>query len=103
MKAYLSVTRLQPENAEAFGKLGFVYGKLRHYGEAAQALKCAIELKPDYATAYFNLGLVYSYLNQRESATREARLLRSIDDQLAHKLFDDIHADKVVRVRTSAP
>ena len=72
------MTYLRPDFAEGFGRLGFVYGKMKRYREAISALKRAVELKPDYSSAYFNLGLIYLQLNNKRSAAEQLQLLRTI-------------------------
>ena len=102
-QAYTHVTYLRPDFAEGFGRLGFVYGKMKRYREAISALKRAVELKPDYSSAYFNLGLIYLQLNNKRSAAEQLQLLRTIDSGMARELLDDMHPDKIIKAHPLGP
>jgi tetratricopeptide (TPR) repeat protein len=97
-----SVTRLERGYAEGFEKLSVAFGKLHLYRQAVIALRQAVQLKPDYSDARFSLGLIYASLHEKRLVVEQLDMLRSIDPEMAHKLLDEIQADKVVNVRRSA-
>jgi tetratricopeptide (TPR) repeat protein len=70
--------RINPQNAEAYVKLGTVYGKCGRYNEAIKALNQAIRINPDYAGAYYYLGLGYDGVGRwrkaMEALEQETRL-----------------------------
>jgi tetratricopeptide (TPR) repeat protein len=57
--------------SNAYKNLGNSYNGMKHYGEAADALKKAAEIEPNNAAAHFNLGLAL-YNGKRYSEAIEA-------------------------------
>jgi tetratricopeptide (TPR) repeat protein len=87
LEAYKQAIRLKPEYAEARYNLGVAYAKLGRWQEAADACKQAIRLKPEYAEAHYMLGVGCFALGDRGAAMEEYRSLKSLDADLAGKLF----------------
>ncbi len=56
--------------------------------EAIEACKQAIRINPDNAEAHFALGAAYAFLNDRVSALEQYKILKSLDSELANKLFN---------------
>jgi len=61
--ALLEAVKLDPENVQAYFKLGLVYVKLKDYSNAIQSYTKAAELDPQFPDIYFNLGFAYG-MNQ---------------------------------------
>lgn len=55
----LEAIKINPDYAEAYSDLGFIYVKLGRNDEAKKALLTAINLDPDNEDAYNNLGMLY--------------------------------------------
>ena len=55
----LEAIRLDPDNVQAYFKLGLVYVKLKDYPQAIQSYTKAAELDPQFSDIYFNLGFAY--------------------------------------------
>ena len=55
---------LQPNSADAYYNVGYMYVKQEQYQEAIPIFKKAIELNPDMEYAYMNLAVCYSKINQ---------------------------------------
>jgi tetratricopeptide (TPR) repeat protein len=91
IEAFKQVIRISPDDSLARVVLGFVYTKSGRNEEAAEAYKQAISIEPDFAEAHFFLGLTYLYLGEKGSALDEYVILKSIDQNLASKLFNKIH------------
>jgi tetratricopeptide (TPR) repeat protein len=86
--AYKQAIQIEPDYAEAHYYLGLVYGKQERYQEAINAFKQAIQIKPDYAEAHYYLGLCYVALGDRGSALEEYKILKTLDQNLANKLYN---------------
>ena len=56
-----------------------------------KACKQAIRLNPDDAETHYNLGNAYHQLNDRDSALEEYKILKSLDTEMANKLFNLIN------------
>lgn len=82
---------LNPEFKQAYYNIGVGYLQLKKYEEALKPLERTIELKPDYAFAHYNLAIVYFVLKDRFSANEEYKILRTIDPDLAAKLYKIIN------------
>ena len=66
--AYKKAIALNPDFAEAYEKLGEIYGHLGRYAEEIAAWKKLIALKPDSDRAHFCMSLAYSKLGQYSEA-----------------------------------
>ena len=91
IEAYKQVIRINPDDADAHNNLGIAYGKLGRYREAIDACKQAIRIKPDYAEAHYNLGTTYLKIGDKGSALEEYKILKTLDAELANKLFNFIY------------
>ena len=91
IKAYKQAIKIKPDDVEAHCNLGVSYGKLGHYEEAIEAFKQAIRIKPDLAEAHCNLGLSYLLIGDKGSALDEYKILKTLDNELANKLFNMIY------------
>lgn len=91
IKAYKQAIRINPDYAEAHWGVGLSYSQLGHYKEAIQACKQAVKIKPDFAQAHFSLGLDYLIMGDTGSAFNEYKTLKTLDKDLANKLFDFIY------------
>ena len=52
------------------------------------SFKQAIKINPDFADAHYNLGAAYLLLNDRGSALKQYKILKSLDPELAKKLIN---------------
>jgi tetratricopeptide (TPR) repeat protein len=91
IEAWKQAIRIDPDYAKAHNNLGIAYYNSGKYKEAIEAYKQAIRIKPDYADAHYNLGVTYVFLNDRGSALEQYKTLKSLDSELANKLFNSIY------------
>ncbi|MFO7980531.1 MAG: tetratricopeptide repeat protein [Candidatus Aminicenantes bacterium] len=61
---------LQPNSADAYYNVGYMYVKQEQYREAIPIFEKAIELNPDMEYAYQNLAVCYSNLNQYSNSIK---------------------------------
>ena len=80
-------TKINPDDAKSHKTLGYLYMNLYMYEEAIGALKVVIKRDPDYAMSYYNLGFVYNVSNDKDSALEQYEILKSLDSELADKMF----------------
>jgi hypothetical protein len=66
-KVYESITKLEPANAGAWGRLGGSLLSLGKYDRAVEALKRSVEINAQPTTMY-NLAAAYARLNDKEKA-----------------------------------
>jgi tetratricopeptide (TPR) repeat protein len=76
MTQYRKALAVDPECAEAHGRLGVLLGKIRRHAEAESALQAAVRLRPRSAPLRNNLG--YEYMLQERWADAEAELRNAI-------------------------
>ncbi|MEW5877548.1 MAG: tetratricopeptide repeat protein [Acidobacteriota bacterium] len=91
VEAYKQAIRIKPDFAEAHKGLGASYGSLGRFSEAVEAFKQAIRIKPDYAEAHFALGVSYLLLEDKGAALDEYKILKTLNAELANKLFNMIY------------
>ena len=79
-KLYKEALEINPNNAEAYFKIGCVYyvGK-KMFKEAENAYKRAIELDPNYTEAYYELGMCYYAQKRTDEATEMFNKTLKID------------------------
>ncbi len=80
-------TKINPDDAKSHKTLGYVYLNLYMYEEAIDSLKVVIKRDPAYAMSYYNLGFVYNVSNDKDSALEQYEILKSLDSELADKMF----------------
>jgi tetratricopeptide (TPR) repeat protein len=91
VEAYKQAIRIKPDYADAHYMLGVTYGGLGRYQDAIESYKQAIRIKPDDADAHCNLGSAYSLIGDKGSALEEYKILKTLDAELANKLFNLIN------------
>ena len=88
-RAFETIVKAEPRNADAWHRLGVALGSLQKYEQAADAyLKC-IALR-GYAPSMYNLACTYARLNQKEKAFEW--LIKSLQEGFA--LHDLIATDE---------
>ncbi len=73
---YRRVVDAEPENVEAYTRLGIVYNRLRRFEDAVRVFRRAIELQPNRAYLYNNLG--FCHVLQRQYRPAEAAFRRAL-------------------------
>jgi tetratricopeptide (TPR) repeat protein len=68
IKYYEKLIRNNPNSAEAFSNLSYMYYQLGYLEKSIEVNKKAIEIFPDYWEAYQNIALVYTELNDTANA-----------------------------------
>jgi len=91
IEAYKQAIRIKPDDADAHNNLGVAYGKLDRYQDAVESFKQAIRIKPGYAGAHYNLGFTYFLAGDKGSALEEYKILKTLDTEMANKLFNLIY------------
>jgi len=91
VEAYKQAIRIKPDYADAHYMLGVTYSGLGRYQDAIEAFKQAIRIKPDDADAHSNLGSAYFLTGDKGSALEEYKILKTLDAELANKLFNLIY------------
>jgi Flp pilus assembly protein TadD len=66
-------TKCEPENAEAWFRLGWIYDELNRYEDAIGAYRQALRINPEHADAWSNLGVTYSNIKSRDDAVEAFR------------------------------
>jgi len=95
---YEALTRLQPNNAEAFKRLGHArqYSEIQGQGEAALAdYARALELDPNYLLVYALRGEILAGRRDAEGVDKnyQAWIARAPNDAAAHAAYADALAD----------
>ena len=85
------VIRLKPEFVPAHFNLGLVYGKLGWADKEMNAYKEAIRIDPNFAPAHYSIGHAYLQQGDKAAALDQYKILKTLDDDLASKLFNQIY------------
>jgi Flp pilus assembly protein TadD len=91
IESFKQAIKINPDDDEAHFNLGVTYYKLGRYQDAIESYKQAIRIKPDYAGAHYNLGVAYLKTGDKGSALEEYKILKTLDAELANKLFNLIN------------
>ena len=81
------VIRYDPASAAAYNNLGTAYQKLGEPKKAIEAYKEGIRRNPKATLTYYNLGATYLDQGDQERALEQYRILKTIDSQVANKLY----------------
>ena len=92
--------RISPDMVEAHYNLGHIYNKAGRDKLAIESYKQAILLKPDLAEAHNNLAFIYLNRGERGLALEHYSLLKSINYEMARKLFAAIFKDKLLNANS---
>ncbi len=87
VKAYEKALELDASQKEALMGMGMSYGNMNKYGEAIVSLKHLVEIDPSNALAHFYLGVSYEALRSMNMAWEEYKILKTLDKELADKLY----------------
>jgi Tfp pilus assembly protein PilF len=87
VKAYEKAIGLDASQKEALMGMGMSYGNMNKYGEAIVPLKHLVEIDPSNALAHFYLGVTYEALRSMNLAWEEYKILKTLDKELADKLY----------------
>ena len=87
VKAYEKALELDASQKEALMGMGLSYGNMKKYGEAIVPLKHLVEIEPSNALAHFYLGVSYEALRSMNMAWEEYKILKTLDKELADKLY----------------
>jgi len=91
IESFKQAIRIEFDYAEGHMNLGAAYNQRGRYEEAIDSYKQAVKIKPDLAEAHLNLGMTYLRVGNRGSALEEYMTLRSLDKELANRLFTLIY------------
>lgn len=91
VESYKQAIRINPDYTVAHFNLGVCYGKLGRWQEAVEAYKQVVRIKPDDAEAHYGLGGSYFFAGDKGSALEEYKILKTLDAELANKLFNLIY------------
>ena len=70
---FARICDISPEDADAWYKLGTVYGMLGNIDEAGDCCRRAVELQPNHGEAHANLGNILFHKGRREEAIAHYR------------------------------
>lgn len=91
VEVFQKAIAINPNVAQLHYHLGHAYGKLGQRREAIKALNAAVRVNPNHANAHYRLGLAHLRARNREAALKQYRILRSLDDAKARRLFRRIY------------
>ena len=95
--------RNNPDDASAHCKLAFNYLVLLEYTKAIKTFKQAIRLDPDNTIearttehtvnefSHYGLGRTFLWMDDRNAAKEQYRILKGLDTELANTLYDMIY------------
>ena len=87
---YKQLVILNPDDADAHSHLGDASYELGKYEDAIAAYKEAIKLKPNDSLGHYNLAKAYIQIGNGDLASREYKILKTLDRSLAKELADFI-------------
>jgi Flp pilus assembly protein TadD len=91
VESFKQAIRIKPDYAEAHHGLGSTYALLGRYQDAIESYKQAVRIKPDDSKAHYVLGIAYFMDGDKGLALEEYKILKTLDTELANKLFNFIY------------
>lgn len=80
LQQMLNCTRVAPQNAEAFYRLGLILAEVGQLGYAASALDKALQLQPTHHRARYNKAQLLQHLGREAEAQQELQLMRALQN-----------------------
>ena len=80
LQQMLHCTRVAPDNAEAFYRLGLILAEVQQYGYALSAFDKALQLAPTLHRARQNKIILLQHLGRTDEAQKETQLLRALQN-----------------------
>lgn len=91
VEAFQRAIAINPNVAQLHYHLGHAYARMGRRREAVKSLNSAIRVNPNHVNAHFRLGLLHLRAHNREGALKAYRILRSLDENKARRLFRGIY------------
>lgn len=91
LEAFKRAIQIKPDYAISYLNLGVAYQMLGRHKRAIQAFKQAIRIKPDYSEAHYEFGISNLHLKNRVQALEEYKILMSLNEKMANRLFNLIY------------
>ena len=91
---YAEVLRINLNDAQAHYELGIILSRQKKSEEAVAHLTHAVRILPGYSDAHFALGMLYSEMGKKDLAVNQYRILRTMSQNLATKLYHNISKRK---------
>ena len=88
---YHQALRLKPDYADAQNQLGIILASQGKLNEAINQFRQVLRINPDNAYVHYNLGFTYLIMGDTDSALEQYNMLKSLDQNLANKLFNLIN------------
>jgi tetratricopeptide (TPR) repeat protein len=76
-----------PDDAEAYEKLGTSYMKLGRFKEALEAFISQAYIEPEKAETYYKIGICYDQIGRYKDAFDQYQVLLKLDKTLADELL----------------
>ena len=80
---YLEASRMNPNDALMWNRIGITYSQLKYYPEAIDAFERSIQLNPKYANSVSNLGSAFFANRQLKKAEKYYKKAIRLDDKEA--------------------
>jgi len=81
------VVEIDPNDACAYSMLGDAYWNCNRYDEAITAYNHSMELHVDDPHVRYQIALTYLTMGDKDSAMKEHKMLKSMDEKLADELL----------------
>jgi tetratricopeptide (TPR) repeat protein len=94
---------LEPDNAEIYFEMGVIYNARNLPKEELQAYIRAIRVDPQMVPAHFSIALLFLKNGNRNMALQEYAILKSLDREVARKLFEMIYPESIDKTPAAEP
>ena len=90
IESYQQAVRMDSRNTDALLRLGVAYAAERKHANAIEAYQMIIRIQPENPEAHFYLGVIYDRIGRIGQAFEEYKILKTLDEGLAGKLYEII-------------
>ena len=90
INAYQQALLVNSEHTETILKIGISYNKMEDHNAAIEVYKEVLQINPNYKMAHFLLGISYDSVSRISMAFRHYKILKTLDQKLAEKLYNII-------------
>jgi len=97
IKEYKKAIRLDPNNAQTYGLLGYSYYRDQQLPQAIRAFQSSLKINPKELMSYYNLSLAYWANYQRGESIDQLKTLFSMDPKYKKLIKQDSQFNEILK------
>lgn len=97
VKEYKKAIKVDPNNAQTYGLLGYSYYRDQQLPQAIRAFQESLKINPKELMSYYNLSLAYWANYQRNESIAQLKTLFSLDSEYKKSIEKDVQFKEILK------